>query len=138
MEHRGRCRVCQRRFRADRRLGRRQVTCGAAACRAKRKQSTSRRWRAKNPEYERARQDKERLEPRSRKKDRRRYRKSHPEYVERNREYVRRFRERQRARRSGVSSPSRVLRVTLTKQSGSARILAVRYQNRDVLVTLDA
>jgi hypothetical protein len=138
MAHKGRCRVCHRRFQADHRVGTRQVTCGAAACRSKRKQLTNRRWGQSHPEYERERQEKERAKPRSRKKDRRRYRKSHPEYAKCNGEYVRRFRDRQRARRAGVSSPSRVLRVNLTKQSASTRILAVRYTSRDVHVTLSA
>ena len=138
MEHKGRCRVCQRRFHSDHRVGKRQVTCGAAECRSKRKQSTNRRWRQRHPKYEHERSEKERAKPRSRKLDRRRYRKSHPEYAKRNGEYVRRFRDRQRARRAGVSSPSRVLRVNLTKQSASARILAVRYTSRDIYVTLSA
>ena len=137
MEYKGRCRVCERRFHADARVGRRQVTCGRAACLSKRKQLTNRRWRQSHPEYERERQEKERAKPRSRKKDHRLYRESHPEYAKRNGEYVRRFRQRRRARRAaGVSSPSRVIRVSLTKESGAARILAVRYTSRDVHVTL--
>jgi hypothetical protein len=120
-------------------VGARQVTCGRAECRQKRKQYTDRGWRERHPEYERERYQATAVATRSRKVYRRRYRAEHPEYVRRNLEYVRAWRARRRFRRQErglVSSPSGVLRIRLAWKAGLLRIQSVSSTSRDVYVAL--
>ena len=142
MEHRGRCRICDRRFIADPRVGARQVTCGRAACRRQRKQCTDRRWREAHPDYDRERYQAQALAERSRRAYRSRYRREHPEYCHRNLDYVRAHRARQRfqrqARGSPVSSPSAVMRIRIGHKQGGLRIVSVSSTSRDVFVSLSA
>lgn len=46
-----RCEFCGRFFVPDRRVGKRQRSCGDAGCRKKRKQASQKRWVAENPDY---------------------------------------------------------------------------------------
>ena len=45
------CRICRRWFVPDRRVGRRQRACSAAACQIARRAKTQASWRRRNPDY---------------------------------------------------------------------------------------
>jgi len=135
MEHRGRCCVCRKHYRAEPRVGARQVTCGSAACRRTRKIKTDRRWRGEHPEYFRRRRE-EHADARDRRSYSREYRARHPESQERNTEQVRAHRLRVKACRVAVSSASREIRVILRDSRGYVPIEAVSSAIGEIQVTL--
>jgi hypothetical protein len=49
------CQICRRWFGPDARVGERQRACSRRACQAKRRARTQAAWRARNPDYFRAR-----------------------------------------------------------------------------------
>ena len=103
-----RCSYCGRWFRPKPRKGPRQVTCGAAACRAEHKRALGRRWRADNPEQTLGRQGKVRAWA----KDSgywKTYRLEHPEQAQHNRvqsrERMRQLRQDRRRARALLADP---------------------------------
>lgn len=108
-----RCPYCGRWFTPKLRKGSRQVTCGAAACRAAHKRALGQEWRTANPERTLGRQGKIRAWA-----DARGYwrgwRDENPWYVERNRaqtrERMRRMREERRRARTLLADPVGYLR----------------------------
>lgn len=60
------CSICRRWFWPDPRVGDRQRTCGAGACREEQRRKTQEGWRTRNPEYALARRITQRAaDPRS-------------------------------------------------------------------------
>jgi predicted nucleic acid-binding protein len=135
MEHRGRCRICRKHYRADARVGARQVTCSAVACRRVRKCATDRRWRREHPEYFRERRERK-PDQRDRRAYGRAYRTAHPEHRARNTGQVRAHRIRLKACRVAVSSASREIRVILRDSKGYVAIEEVRTASGEIRVTL--
>ena len=79
------CPYCKTRFTPHPKVGERQITCGAPACKAALKSDNNRKWRQRNPDYHR---DYPRVKDWLEQKPGylKKYRESHPEYVEKNRE----------------------------------------------------
>jgi hypothetical protein len=108
-----RCSYCGRLFKPKLRKGRRQVTCGAEACKAAHKRVLGQRWWAENPERTLGRQEKKRAW--AHQLDYWKcWRGVNPEYVELNRvqtrERMRRLREEKRKARAVLADPEGYLR----------------------------
>lgn len=91
------CRFCEEPFHPDPRVGARQYTCSAPACRAARKKACQERWSEAHPDYFRGQYPKKRAWYDAHPGYLAEYRRTHPEAAESHREQERERRQAQNA-----------------------------------------
>ena len=118
------CPYCKTKFTPHPKVGKRQITCGALACKAALKSDNNRKWRQRNPDYHR---DYPRVKDWLEQKPGylKNYRESHPEYVEKNRA-TQRVRDKRKKLRLDIQAQLKRQHPEITNQLWKSRNLDIQ------------